>query len=499
MSAPDAAASAIAVVAASDPPTARVLARARRSTIAILAQPWLCRGVLGLADLAAYLVSMGVAVALYRWRDPNLPLDLYASAWPLLLAFLPVYALMRLYGISAMPPAEELRRVVGGTALVYLLIAVGTFLAKDGPLYSRGVFLIACGSTMVLVPLLRAGARAGCCRRSWWGVPVIVLGAGLTGKRVVDSLLAHPEQGMRPIAVFDDDEKKSGEHRGIPVLAGLDRAPALARELRIANAILAMPGAPVERLLALERASQDAFPQLIIIPNICGFASLWVSAHDLGGVLGFEVRRNLLMAGPRTLKRVLDLALCALGAVPVLLLTSVAAALIKLESRGPVFFGHERIGRGGKPFLAWKFRSMAVDADRVLEAHLAAHPELRPEWERDHKLRDDPRVTRVGRLLRRTSLDELPQLWNVVRGEMSLIGPRPIVGAEVSRYQDMFELYVRVRPGISGLWQVSGRNDTTYGERVALDSYYVRNWSVWLDLYILARTVRAVCFGKGAY
>ncbi len=490
------AAAPLALGAFATPPT---LARARRSTFAILTQPLLCRAVLAGADLAAYALSMAVAVAIYRWHDPKLPLELYTSVWPLLLAFLPVYALMRLYGISAMPPAEELRRVIGGTALVYLLIAVGTFLAKQGPLYSRGVFLIACGTTMTLVPLLRAGVRFACCRRRWWGVPIIVLGAGLTGKRVVDSLLAHPEQGMRPIAVFDDDDSKRGDYRGVPVLAGLDHAPALARELRIDNAILAMPGAPVGRLLALERASQDAFPHLIIIPNICGFASLWVSARDLGGVLGLEVQRNLLMRGPRILKRLLDLALCALGALPVLVLTAVVAVLIKLESRGPVFFGHERIGCAGRRFPAWKFRSMVADADRVLAAHLAAHPELREQWERDHKLRDDPRVTRVGRLLRRTSFDELPQLWNVVLGDMSLIGPRPIVDAEVPRYQDMFQLYLRVRPGISGLWQVSGRNDTTYGERVALDSYYVRNWSVWLDIYILARTVRAVCFGKGAY
>jgi lipopolysaccharide/colanic/teichoic acid biosynthesis glycosyltransferase len=142
---------------------------------------------------------------------------------------------------------------------------------------------------------------------------------------------------------------------------------------------------------------------------------------------------------------------------------------------------------------------MVPDADAVLTKYLETHPELKEEWLRDQKLRNDPRITRTGRFLRKTSLDELPQLWNVLRGEMSLVGPRPIVEAEIERYGANFALYTRVLPGLTGLWQVSGRNDTTYPERVALDSYYVRNWSVWLDLYILARTVWVVLAGKGAY
>jgi Undecaprenyl-phosphate galactose phosphotransferase WbaP len=328
---------------------------------------------------------------------------------------------------------------------------------------------------------------------------VLVLGAGLTGRAVVKSLTTFPQYGLKPVAMLDDDPAKEGEFLGVPIIAGLDQASEIARRLRIDHAILAMPGAPVERLRTLESKNQDAFPHLIVIPNLCGFASLWVTARDLGGILGLEVRRSLLLRGPRTLKRCLDLALTVVGGIIVLPLIGLIAVFIAAESRGTVFYGQERIGRGGRPFKAWKFRSMSRDADQLLAAYLERHPELREEWERDHKLRDDPRVTRVGRLLRRTSLDELPQLWNVVRGEMSLIGPRPIVRAETERYADMIEMYLRVRPGISGLWQVSGRSDTTYAERVALDSYYVRNWSVWLDLFILAKTVRVVLLGKGAY
>jgi lipopolysaccharide/colanic/teichoic acid biosynthesis glycosyltransferase len=142
---------------------------------------------------------------------------------------------------------------------------------------------------------------------------------------------------------------------------------------------------------------------------------------------------------------------------------------------------------------------MVPDADRILADYLSAHPEYLFEWQRDHKLRNDPRVTPIGRWLRRLSLDELPQLWNVVIGQMSLVGPRPIVKAEIEKYGRRFGLYSRVRPGITGLWQVSGRNNTTYDERVSLDEYYVHNWSVWFDTYLLLRTVKTVLNREGAY
>ena len=180
-----------------------------------------------------------------------------------------------------------------------------------------------------------------------------------------------------------------------------------------------------------------------------------------------------------------------------LLLTIVI--LIKMDSPGPAFYGHRRVGAGGKHFRCWKFRTMYTNAEQLLDKFLQGNPHLRAEWEQTFKLRDDPRVTRVGRFLRKTSLDELPQLWNVLLGQMSLVGPRPIVDAEISRYDAVYELYQRIKPGISGFWQVSGRSDTSYAERVKLDAYYVHNWSVWLDLVILVRTVGIVMLGRGAY
>ena len=172
---------------------------------------------------------------------------------------------------------------------------------------------------------------------------------------------------------------------------------------------------------------------------------------------------------------------------------------MKLSSRGPVLYANDRIGRDGKRFKMWKFRSMFINSAAVLDEHLDANPDLREQWETNLKLKYDPRITRIGRFIRKTSLDELPQLWNVIKGEMSLVGPRPILLEEQSRYGEYFRIYTSVSPGITGLWQVSGRSNTSYEERLQLVAYYVHNWSLWLDIYLLLRTVRIVLFGRGAY
>jgi Undecaprenyl-phosphate galactose phosphotransferase WbaP len=197
--------------------------------------------------------------------------------------------------------------------------------------------------------------------------------------------------------------------------------------------------------------------------------------------------------------RVLDLS-CILLALPFILVAFfIITILVMLDSEGPVFYRQARIGRYGRRFYVYKFRTMVQNADQLLQTYLAGSPELRAEWLATHKLKNDPRITRVGAILRKTSLDELPQLWNILIGEMSLIGPRPIVEAEVEKYGDCFELYTQVRPGLTGLWQVSGRSDTSYERRVELDKYYVLNRSLKLDLQILLKTVFVVLKKDGAY
>ena len=201
----------------------------------------------------------------------------------------------------------------------------------------------------------------------------------------------------------------------------------------------------------------------------------------------------------RVVKRCLDLLLVFL-CLPVLLpLIAGIALVVRITSPGPIFFSHRRIRRHGRFFSMWKFRTMCVNSAEVLESYLGANPTARAEWRKDHKLKFDPRVTRVGEFLRRTSLDELPQIWNVITGSMSLVGPRPIVAAEVEKYGEYFADYCLVKPGVTGLWQVSGRSRVSYPERVQLDREYAHHWSLTADLRILSRTLSSVVNQDGAY
>ncbi|WP_260703369.1 sugar transferase [Edaphobacter flagellatus] len=201
----------------------------------------------------------------------------------------------------------------------------------------------------------------------------------------------------------------------------------------------------------------------------------------------------------RVIKRCLDVALILLASPFLLLTMGVVAVVVMLSSPGPIFYSHRRIRKDGAFFSMLKFRTMCVNSTEVLEEYLTRHPEARAEWNKTHKLRHDPRITAVGSFLRRYSLDELPQMWNVLLGHMTLVGPRPIVAAEVEKYGDSFECYCRVKPGLTGLWQVSGRSELSYGERVALDCQYVNQWSLAKDFKILAKTVNVVIHQDGAF
>jgi Undecaprenyl-phosphate galactose phosphotransferase WbaP len=235
----------------------------------------------------------------------------------------------------------------------------------------------------------------------------------------------------------------------------------------------------------------------VLVSRVDGSPNVWQRASSC---LDWPGESTAVGLSPRLrpFKRAIDLAIALALVVPLLPLIGIISVLIRLSSPGPVIFKQERVGHGGRRFLCWKFRTMVCDGQRVLEDYLNANPERRVEWDRDHKLQYDPRVTTIGRLLRKTSLDELPQLWNVLRGEMSLVGPRPILASEIPDFGDHFAAFCSVMPGITGLWQVSGRNDTTYAEHVELDGFYARHWSLWLDLHILMMTFRVVLLRKGA-
>ena len=454
--------------------------------------------VLGLTDALVLVAAFVSSVCLWSLARPGTNLRYLLSFWPFLLVFVAVYVGAGLYRVVGMNPVQELRQSVMATSLAFLIFTGSTFLLKEARWFPRGIPLLTWMLITVTLPAARATIRKICGPRQWFGRGVVILGAGKTGESVLRALQQSPGLGLKPVAVLDDNAKRD-RLCGVPVLGGLALAPSLAAKARLSYGILAMPGLSRRRLLEILHKHGQAFDRLLLIPDLLGMASLCVEATDLGGMLGLEIRHNLLYRPARVVKRVLDLA-AVVALAPILLpLFGVVACLIKLTSRGTVFYGQTRVGHGSRVFKAWKFRTMVQGADAVLRRHLASDPALAEEWRLTHKLKRDPRVTGLGKLLRRTSLDELPQLINVITGEMSLVGPRPIVAAEVEKYGEHYAFYRRVTPGITGLWQVSGRNNTTYDERVTFDQYYVLNWSLWLDVYILKRTVRTVLTGDGAY
>ncbi len=399
------------------------------------------------------------------------------------------------YGLNAV---ERLRRRVYTVGLVFaLLLAWDYAVLKTDP--SRGVLMLTFVFAAVLGPVIEAVMRSGLRLIGAWGVPVVILGAAKTGQMVTRVLQREPELGFVPIAVYDDDpDTWTKDIVGVPVLGPLSRAKKLSKVCQ--TALIAMPGMEARKTAHL--CHRLPFPKVISIPDLVGLSSLWVSSRDLGGVVGLEVKKNLFPRRNWMLKRTLDYIIGIHLFIASLPLLAVFAIWIKIVSPGgPVLFRQPRVGFGGKTFGVWKLRTMYPDADERLQACLDADPEKYEQWKKFCKLRDDPRVLPgIGKLLRRTSLDELPQLWNVLVGEMSLVGPRPFPHYHLARFSPQFRTIRRsVLPGLTGLWQVSGRSESDVSVQEVMDTYYIRNWSPWLDVYLLARTIGAVIVGRGAY
>ena len=399
------------------------------------------------------------------------------------------------YGIS---PIVRLRQRVMASFVLFGVLIAWNYLERSEEL-SRGILVASMAYALILPFLIEAVARKILIKLKMWGQPTIVLGAGDTGTNMIELLQRRPELGMVPVAMFDDDSAKWGKQvGGVEVLGPLAHAASLDQS-RIRTAILAVP--MDDEQLAADVLDKLRFENVIIVPRLFGVQSLWVSPIDLDGVVGLQVTNNLSLPHNYVIKRLLDYAVsipAAILSLPVLL---VSALWIMLVDGAPIFFTQERRGFRGKTIKVLKLRTMYRDAEQRLEKHLADNPEAREEWQRFFKLKKDPRVLPgVGSFLRRTSLDELPQIFNVLRGDMSLVGPRPFPEYHLCHFDQRFcDFRASVQPGLTGLWQVSARSDGDLAVQESLDSYYIRNWSLWLDLYVLMRTIVTVVRGTGAY
>lgn len=399
------------------------------------------------------------------------------------------------------PWMQETEMLARGATFSFLIALAALFLLKESSQVSRLFILITWINSLWLVPVTRLSAKK--CLIGWglWERPVIIVGSGKMAERAYRALENDSGIGYRVLGTVLPGEAGGREaSQSVPVLGSWGDIEAVLARTGVKDVVIAA-GLYSRGLAELVSMLQRRAENVLFVPDIYG---LPVLGADIGyffdqRTLVINFRNNLKNGLNMIAKRAFDLTagiVISFVALPVL--AGLAAAVV-LDSRGPVFYRQKRIGRLGREFWCYKFRTMVPGADLALERVLGEDSALAEEWKKDRKLKKDPRVTRVGKFLRRYSLDELPQFINVVRGEMSLVGPRPVVEKEIEKYGGFVDYYYTVRPGISGLWQVSGRNDIDYETRVMLDSWYVRNWSLWLDIYILVRTARVVLLGRGAY
>jgi exopolysaccharide biosynthesis polyprenyl glycosylphosphotransferase len=404
--------------------------------------------------------------------------------------------------------ADDFPAAVHVTLIVTWLVAIVIWAAGGG--VHVAALLGQLSSTLLLILTLRAAARALHRRRGGYCQRTLVVGAGSVGQFIADKLMRRPVHGMRLIGFVDDDPPQvDGAVADVPLLGSVAQLPQLVDRLGVQRVIVAFSRHSHERTLALLRALKGVDVQVDVVPRLFDVFGPNAEIHAIDGLPLIGHPKMRPSRAEMTAKRALDLALSIGGLIALAPVFALLTLLIRLDSRGPAIYRASRVGRGGRSFTQLKFRTMHVAfcdgseyggerAEEAFERLLAEHAGLREQYERTHKLDPDPRVTRVGRLLRSTSLDELPQLLNVIRGELSLVGPRPVTTSELDRYGENVRELLSVRPGLTGYWQISGRSALGYDERVRLDLAYVSSWSLKLDLKILIKTTTLLTARAGA-
>jgi Undecaprenyl-phosphate galactose phosphotransferase WbaP len=453
-----------------------------------------------ISDLFGVMLSFGAGFFLVNLYDLTaINFKSCVTYWPYLPAFIVFFQITGLYPGISLAPSEELRHFTVSSVLVHGGIIVSRFIEdQEFGAISIAFIISFCFSPVNLI-VMRNLVHAALRRTGLGGIPAIIYGSGPTGRLIIDRLLSSRRIGYIPVLILDDASGPEEWYRDIPIIHDTSVGPAAAARFRIRMAIVAMPELSQDDLNRLLNYSVSAFRYSVIIPDFSTVTNIWMSVRDFDGILGLVTSHKLKMFWNLAIKRFMDLCLVILGGVVFLPLFLIIALLVKISSPGPVLYGHRRLGKNGKYFTAYKFRSMVKNSQEILERMLLTSPELREEWESNHKLKNDPRVTPIGKFLRRTSFDEFPQLINILKNEMSLVGPRPVVDEEVKKYGEDFDRIFSVKPGLTGLWQVSGRSDTDYAERVSFDTYYLQSWSAWLDIWVLLKTIGVVIKGKGAY
>ncbi len=456
--------------------------------------------VLGMlaSDLLGTLVAVALA-SLVRGLLVSNPLVPESYEWlPMyLVIFMMSAALSGLYPAVGISIVEQFRNLTIATSILFLVIIGGTFFFKVSENFSRLLLGLSWLFCLVIVPFNRTIVRHWMAKVKLWGEPVAVIGCATEINRLVSYFKRYPKIGLSPKVMITMPDKIADLDVDACARLG-QRLKRLKKSTSIKTIILSYD--QLENTALIREICSTVFERVVLIANndskinLCG-----MDVRQYGNLFTFEIHYSLLERSAQFQKRTMDI--CIAGLILLLLspLMILISILIVLESPGGMFYRQRRLGKGGQEFDMLKFRTMCQDADAVLDTYLAQNPARQHEWDQYQKLQNDPRITHVGRLLRRLSLDELPQFWNVLIGEMSIVGPRPIMLNQRDLYGENYKYYIRVVPGITGLWQISGRNHTTFADRTKFDMEYVSNWSIWEDIHIIIRTAWILLRRDGAY
>ena len=466
------------------------------------------------------LLAIGIAIYIaYILRDAILPALLpalfaeellevtFEMLWWFPLAFIFTLAYEKLYH-KRIPFWNEVEFIIKAATLAFFMAIAFIYILGLAQEISRFLVIMVWLLSLLLIPIARYYSKKLLLKYNIWKCPVILIGDSSSAALLSGALSREKTMGYELIGLVDIGEvgmtgqiNHDLEHK-LPTIKSLSEAEKVIAETNVQDVIIAAPGLPSRELVELTNRFQALTNNVIIVPDLFGITLNGIDMAYLfeEQTILLQVKNRLKSPLNRLIKRLFDLfagTVIFILSSPILLAAAIA---IKLNSKGSVFYIQERIGQGGSRFSVYKFRTMYNNADQIMENHLASNEEASREWEVFKKLRTfDPRVTKVGRFLRRFSLDELAQLINVLKGEMSLVGPRPYMPSEeylLGSYAK--DIYV-TKPGLTGLWQVSGRNNLNFDSRISLDSWYVKNWSLWLDLVLLLKTLRVVIKTDGAY
>jgi undecaprenyl-phosphate galactose phosphotransferase len=466
-------------------------------------------------DVGAYYLALSASVftranifsLFYRPVSPFFySFNYFASIWWIPLIFVFVVWFEKLYRIRY-TFWEESKVILKATAITILFVFFLFSVRRVFGEVSRLTFLLLWFYLAVLTPVVRYFGKKLLNKIGIWTENVLVLGAGETALNLVKGLYYQPELGYHVIGFLDDDKKKAGleievDNRKIKVFGAIKNFNKFINMLDVSTVMIALPHLSREEQAKLTMQVQKVAKSVMLMPDLSGIALVNTELHYLfmQKIFLLKINNNLLSGVNQFVKKVFDIFVSILILPLLLPILAVFGVMIRLDSPGPIFIIQDRLGRKGKVFKCVKFRTMYQNADRMLEGYFKKNPEAKEEWKKYKKLKGfDPRVTKIGNFLRKTSLDELPQIFNVLKGDMCLVGPRPYLPREWEEVKDFADMILLVTPGITGLWQISGRNDLLFEERMKLDTWYVQNWSLWLDFMILFKTAGVLIKREGAY